>query len=86
MIAFELMVLAGALALLILGSIVRAILGPTTPDRLVALDTVNTLVMASLVVLGAAFNAIIYVDVAIVYAMLAFVSTLFFSKYLEGAK
>ncbi len=86
MISFELMVLAAALAGLMIASIARAFLGPTTPDRLVALDTTNTLVTAGLVVLGAAFKAVIYIDVAIVYAMLAFVSTLFISKYLEDKK
>jgi len=86
MISVVLMVLAVAIAILILISIVRAFLGPTTSDRLVALDTTNTLVTAGLVVLGAAFKAVIYIDVAIVYAMLAFVSTLFISKYLEGKK
>jgi len=84
MIGLELMLLAEFLGFLIIVCLVRALLGPTTPDRMVALDTANTLVMATLVVLGAALNAIIYIDVAIVYAMLAFVSTLFISRHLEA--
>ncbi len=83
--AFEFMLVAAVLGVLMLVCLTRAVLGPTTPDRLVALDTTNTLVVAALVVLGAAFNEIIYIDVAIVYAMLAFVSTLYVSKYLEGS-
>jgi len=35
---------------------------------------------------GAAFNEIIYIDVAIVYALLSFITTLFIAKYLEGGK
>jgi len=71
------------LAILIFVCLIRAILGPTIPDRVVALDTINTLIVAILVMLGAAFKEIIYIDVAIVYTLLFFVSTLYFSKYLE---
>ncbi|OYT54744.1 MAG: cation:proton antiporter [Candidatus Altiarchaeales archaeon ex4484_2] len=80
------MMIAAGLGALILICLIRAVLGPTAPDRLVAMDTTNTLVVAVLVVLGAAWNEIIYVDVAIVYAMLSFVSTLYISKYLEAAQ
>ncbi|UCD03339.1 MAG: cation:proton antiporter [Candidatus Aenigmatarchaeota archaeon] len=69
---------------LILICILRAFRGPTTSDRMVALDTINTLVAAALVVVGAAFGEVIFVDVAIVYAMLSFVTTLYISRHMEG--
>jgi len=72
------------LAVWIILSAIRAIIGPTAPDRLVALDTINTLVVASMIVLGVAFKEVIYIDVAIVYALLSFVATLYIAKYLEG--
>ena len=65
-------------------SIIRVILGPTAPDRVVGLDTINTIVISSMVIFGAINNDIIYIDVAIVYALLSFISTLFIAKYLEG--
>jgi multicomponent Na+:H+ antiporter subunit F len=65
-------------------AIIRIIKGPTAPDRIVGLDTINTIVIVSMVIFGAAFNEIIYIDVAIVYALLSFISTLFIAKYLEG--
>lgn len=71
------------LVFLVFVCLIRAILGPTVPDRVVAMDTANTLVAAILVMLGIAFAEIIYIDVAIVYVLLSFVSTLYFSKYLE---
>lgn len=64
-------------------SAVRSILGPTTPDRVVGLDTLNTLVVAAMVVFGAAYHEIVFVDVAIVYALLSFIGTLYIAKYLE---
>ena len=67
-------------------AIIRVLLGPTAPDRMVALDTINTMVVATMLVFGAAYREIIYIDVAIVYALLSFVTTLYVAKYLEGGK
>lgn len=77
--------LAAALLLIFMVcGIVRIVFGPTIPDRVVGLDTVNTLVVAAMIILGAAYNEAIYIDVAIVYALLSFVGTLYIAKYLEG--
>jgi len=65
-------------------AIIRVIRGPTAPDRLVGLDTINTIVIVLMVIFGAATNQVIIIDVAIVYALLSFISTLFITKYLEG--
>jgi len=65
---------------------VRLILGPTVPDRVVGLDTINTLVIVGMLLLGAAYQEIIYIDVAIVYALLSFVTTILIAKYLEGGR
>jgi len=79
-------VAAAILLALVLLAMVRVLLGPSMPDRVVGIDTANTLMVSALLVIAAMFNQIIFVDVAIVYAMLSFVGTLFFAKYLEGAK
>ncbi|MCD6541400.1 cation:proton antiporter [Candidatus Bipolaricaulota bacterium] len=65
-------------------SMLRLAAGPTTADRAVALDTINTLVVATMVLLGAAFGQVVLVDVAIVYALLSFIATLYIARYLEG--
>ena len=79
----ELIMLVAALTVLMLVAIVRAILGPTNPDRTVALETMNVLVVSAMVLLGTAFGEIAYIDVAMVYAILSFVTTLYISKYME---
>ncbi len=61
----------------------RIFLGPTAADRTVAFDTINTLVVASMIGLGAAMWEVLFIDIAIVYAILSFVTTLFIAKYLE---
>jgi multicomponent Na+:H+ antiporter subunit F len=85
MIDFEIfMIVLGLLALSIVMAIVRVLRGPTAPDRVVGLDTINTIVIAGMVVFGAAYQEVIYIDVAIVYALLSYISTLFIAKYIEG--
>ena len=85
MIEFETyMIVLVLLILSIVMAIVRVIRGPTAPDRVVGLDTINTVVISGMVIYGAAVNEIIYIDVAIVYALLSYISTLFIAKYLGG--
>ncbi|MDD1707943.1 MAG: monovalent cation/H+ antiporter complex subunit F [Methanoregulaceae archaeon] len=72
------------LAVLIIIAIVRLVLGPTAPDRVIAVDTVNTLTIAIMVLLGVIYSEIIFIDVAIVYGLLSFVATLFVAKYIGG--
>ncbi|MCK4387525.1 MAG: cation:proton antiporter [Dehalococcoidia bacterium] len=74
------------LGVCIIIALVRVILGPRAPSRIVGLDTINTLVVVSMVVLGAAFEQVIFIDVAIVYALLSFITTLFVAKYIEKGK
>jgi len=64
----------------------RVFIGPGAPTRLVAFDTINTLVVASLVILAMMFDQVIFVDVAIVYALLSFAMTLYVAKYIQGDK
>ena len=72
------------MALLVVATVGRLFLGPTTPDRLVALDVINTLVSAIMLLLGAVYDSVVMVDVAIVYMALSFVGTLYFARHLEG--
>ena len=84
MMDFEYLVVLLALLFCVIMAMIRVIRGPTAPDRIVGLDTINTIVIVGMVVFGAAFNEVIYIDVAIVYALLSFITTLFIAKYLEG--
>ena len=60
----------------------RAIKGPTAPDRVLAADTINSVIIAVIVVFAVYFNNQMFADVAIVYAMISFLSTIVISKYL----
>ena len=69
---------------LMLLAMVRLVKCPTSADRVVALDAVNTLVVAAMIVLGVVFHPFIFIDVAIIYALLSVVGTLYIAKYLGG--
>ena len=80
------LVVLGFLLLAAIIALIRVVKGPTAPDRVVGLDTINTIIIVSMVIFGAAFDNVIYIDVAIVYALLSYISTLFIAKYLEGGE
>jgi len=82
----EYLVVLGLLLLSIILCLIRVVKGPTAPDRVVGLDTINTIVIVGMVIFGIATWNVIYIDVAIVYALLSFISTLFIAKYLEGGE
>ena len=75
---------ACCMAIMIVALIGRLIVGPTTADRVVVFDAFNTLVCGIMLLLAAVYDSVVMADVAIVYMGLAFVSTLFFARRLEG--
>jgi multicomponent Na+:H+ antiporter subunit F len=50
----------------------------------VALDSINTLVIALMIMLAVVYDSVVMVDVAIVYAALSFVGTMFLARHVEG--
>jgi multicomponent Na+:H+ antiporter subunit F len=74
------------LALIGLGVVLcalRMLNGPTSADRMVAVDTFSTVTVALLVLLGFMMGRQIYLDVSLVYAVLTFVGTVVVARYLE---
>ena len=62
-------------------SLWRLLRGPTVPDRILALDTLNITAIAELMLLGMHLRTAVYFEAALVIAMLGFVSTVVLSKY-----
>ncbi len=62
---------------------IRAAKGPTASDRIVGVDGMITITTALLVLLGLILKRQIYLDVSLVYAVLAFVGVLVVARYLE---
>ncbi|MFC6954669.1 monovalent cation/H+ antiporter complex subunit F [Halorubellus litoreus] len=67
-----------ALAVLVLGRVVR---GPTTPDRVVAVNVVGTTAVVVIALLSAALDEPGFLEVAIVYGLLNFLLSLGLAKF-----
>ncbi len=65
-------------------TLIRFLLGPTAPDRVVATDILTTITTVLLVLLSLLSKRGIYLDVALVYAVLAFTAVVAIARYLEG--
>ena len=63
---------------------VRFVLGPTPADRTVALDTLTIISISLIVLIALHTGRVIYVDVAMVYGILSFLSVIAVARYLEG--
>ncbi len=66
---------------LVLNSI-RLLIGPSTADRILALDTLYINSIALIVLLGLYFASDMYFESALLIAMLGFVSTAALAKYM----
>jgi multicomponent Na+:H+ antiporter subunit F len=71
---------AGAAFLL---ALVRFILGPTSADRIVAFDVLTIVSITGIVLAALAEGRGIYLDVALVYALLSFLGVIVVARYIE---
>jgi multicomponent Na+:H+ antiporter subunit F len=72
------------IAIATLLSTYRVFRGPTTVDRLVAVDIMTTVTTGLMVLFALYYGRMIYISVALVYALLAFGGVIAFARYLEG--
>jgi multicomponent Na+:H+ antiporter subunit F len=61
----------------------RLVRGPSLPDRVVALDLMTVLVMGMIAAYGIGAGQPVFLDVAIVLALVSFVATIAFAAYVE---
>ncbi len=71
------------LVILVVMTFLRLLFSKNLPERLVALDTINTFVIVIMIVFGSLFEKALYIDIGIVYGILSFIGTLYMSRYLE---
>jgi multicomponent Na+:H+ antiporter subunit F len=65
---------------------VRVVRGPTLPDRVVAIDLIGVLIVGVIVVAATATGDHAFLDVAIVIALISFVGTVAYARYVEREK
>ena len=78
---------ATSISLVLLGfamalAIFRVIRGPSLADRILGLDTITTLGIGVIAVFAVRTGLYLYIDIALTLALLGFLSTVAFARYL----
>lgn len=73
------------IAAIVLG-LIRLLLGPGTPDRVVAADTLAVITTAGLAGIAAVLGSALYLDVALIYGTLSFVGIVAIARAIEGSR
>lgn len=76
---------ASLMALATLLGLVRLVIGPATPDRIVAADTLAMITTVALTGFALWFDSELYLDVALIYGTLAFVGIVAIARAIEGS-
>lgn len=61
----------------------RFVKGPSFSDRIVAFDVLGIMSVSLLVLLSVYFQRAIYLDIALVIALIGFLGTVVFGRYIE---
>lgn len=80
---FALYIILPALMLGILITLVRLVRGPRMPDRVVALDLLSTLGIGVIAVFSMATDTPVFLDAAMILALVSFLGTVAFANYLQ---
>jgi len=70
----------------LLFTMIRFIIGPSLSDKIVSLDTFNMIIIGVIAMLALVFQSELYLDITIIYSILAFLETVVFARYVEGKK
>ncbi|MEN8150721.1 MAG: monovalent cation/H+ antiporter complex subunit F [Planctomycetota bacterium] len=77
-------VFLGLLAVAMVLAVVRLARGPSLADRVVALDLLSTITVAAAGVYSIGYDNTVFLDVAVIIALIAFVGTVGFAVWMGG--
>jgi multicomponent Na+:H+ antiporter subunit F len=72
----------GLLSLALLLTVIRVIIGPTLPDRVMALDMLVAIAIGFIAVLGIKTGQALYADIAIALGLVGFLATVAFARFI----
>lgn len=75
-----------AISLVALVCFYRLIVGPTLPDKIIAAQVIGTKTLAVLVLIAVIYNQMMFIDIALTYAVLLFLAILAAARYLETGR
>jgi len=64
-------------------AVIRIILGPSMPDRVIALDMIGVNLIAMIAVVSIMLKTKAFLEVILILGILSFVGTIAFSKFIE---
>nr|WP_321452199.1 monovalent cation/H+ antiporter complex subunit F [uncultured Carboxylicivirga sp.] len=82
MIATAIPYIIGVLLLALILVVIRLVKGPSTPDRIISLDMIGSILIGLIICLGILKNNSIYLDVVLIISLILFMGTVGMSKYL----
>lgn len=71
------------LSITIMGCIYRAIIGPNSADRLIAINVISTKTIILILMVSFILKETYFVDVALVYALISFIASVVIANYIE---
>lgn len=64
-------------------SLYRLVIGPSQPDRAIALDTVGVNLLSAIAIVSVLLSTKAFLDAILILGILSFIGTISFSKYIE---
>lgn len=64
-------------------AVLRIILGPSMPDRVLALDVIGVNLIASIAVISVLMNTKAFLEAILILGILSFIGTIAYSKFIE---
>ena len=83
------MILVAVIAVVLLSMalvVIRALLGPSVYDRMLAANVFGTLTVILIALIGLLVDNTMFLDVALIYALVNFVATVAFLRYGRNGK
>ena len=80
----ELLIGAVFFALLALSLVYRIAVGPTSGDRMLAVDACDNLLCCAMILFSMFSGRGIYLDIAVIGAVMGIIDTMLVGRYLEG--
>jgi len=71
------------ISLALIGFIYRLVKGPSTPDRVIALDAIGVGLISLIGLFSILFDTEFFLEVILLLAILSFIGTIAFSKFTE---
>ncbi|MCK4709465.1 MAG: cation:proton antiporter [Gammaproteobacteria bacterium] len=78
------LIAAGFIGAALLLGLIRLIIGPDAPDRVISADTMSVIITAALTFFAAYFNSALFLDVALVYGAISFIGAIAVARVIEG--